>query len=155
MRVYIWMIRCAPGSYFDFNIHTRAIDLHFSAYQRSHVDWVKSFYNNQDLETYSLLRDLEFGKPLQLSDLCDRIHAFLELLRSTKIHIDIRPDYNLPHLELYWQFACQYLKFFKIVHILDYIAHKNGVIEESLPSWAPHWDILDAAVLAHKSIKDS
>jgi hypothetical protein len=143
MHTYSWLLTRGIRPFVAATIIVRTIDAHFEPYRQRYKSFVQTFYSKIDWPSQSLLRYLEYAKRLRLSDPRDRIYAFMEQLQDSVSRVTIHPDYDASHLEVYRQFAVQYIQNTMSVHILNHVAHETGTgtADFNMPSWVPRWDI--------------
>jgi hypothetical protein len=150
MRVYMWLTVRAWRTSMDNMIGRGSVRLHCSAYAREH----RTFANALSMYRYasqSLLLDLDLARYLRLSDARDRIYAFMELSNHNHDAISITPDYNLPTMDVYRQFAIEYTRCTASTQILDYVVHPAGALDLSVASWIPRWDVPQRSMVVDSS----
>jgi hypothetical protein len=147
MRTYIWLFRRGVRPYQTGKFDRRFIGSHFEPYKQRYKSFVQTFYPEITWPSQSLLPYLDYAKGLRLSDPRDRIYVFMEQSRDSEYPITIQPDYNASHLEVYRQFAVQYIQTTRSARILDYVAHEIGTgTADFMPSWVPRWDIQEYSI---------
>jgi hypothetical protein len=52
----------------------------------------------------------------------------------------VQPDYHVPFLQIYKQFAVNYIHSTKDTELLDYVRHDEETLCPEAPSWVPRWD---------------
>ena len=91
-----------------------------------------------------ILSALETARRLHLSNPLDRIYAFMALPFVRNSMPDMRPNYELSHMELYQDFAVKYLKETSDLNILSHVVPNNGTGVSAdgrlESSWVPQWD---------------
>ena len=65
----------------------------------------------------------------------------MELPGSSEKVLAIKPNYNLAPLEIYRQFAMQYVRETKSIDILDFFQNRPCSADFDGPSWIPRWDV--------------
>lgn len=141
MRAYIWLKRRAPIVFVSRRFLSCGIALHQDVYEQRHKDFAQAFWGESTWRTASILTILDLARDLQLSDPRDRIYAFTELSGDSLQELDICPNYKESHLEVYRQFAIQYIRSTTNVEILDYVGNDTSAMGSNTPSWIPRWDI--------------
>jgi hypothetical protein len=140
MRVYIWLSTRAAKTYQSLPFAEYRINSHVDVYLETHPEFAKAFYDELSWGTPSILRTLNCAKELDLKNPSDRIYAFMDMPQWSEHHVRIKPDYFKPHLEVYREFASQYVSVSKDVNLLDYVSHDSESVVQSF-SWVPRWDI--------------
>lgn len=113
--------------------------------------------NVMQASTASTLTMLFETRSFELSDPRDRIYAFmgLDTTDGFMLGLQLEPDYNRPHLDIYREFAVQYIKKTGDLSILSYVKHNEESLAKagrrtvsdrpatpkSMPSWIPRWDL--------------
>lgn len=96
------------------------------------------------MDELDILLALQNARQLYLSDLRDRIYAFMALPFVENPMPVLRPNYEQPYLEVYQDFALRYLDNTSDLNILCYVTYeeRNGdSIHSTLgSSWVPRWD---------------
>lgn len=88
------------------------------------------------------LQCLDEARTLTLSDPRDRVYAFLALPTKGITMVNIQPDYSLSHLEVYRDFAINYITSEQSLDIICYVQHDaTSLHDPRLPSWVPRWDL--------------
>jgi len=96
----------------------------------------------QDVPKFGILQVLDHARGLQLKLDSDRVYGFLAFAEDAKLFHDIRPDYSLPALAVYADFARRYLRKTRDLIILHFVQHTNVTIAEpNVPSWIPRWNL--------------
>ena len=89
----------------------------------------------------NLVEILESARWLGVTDPRDRIYAFLSLQDSGKPLLKLRPNYELPYIDIYRDFACEYLKTNQDLDILHFVHHDDRTLKCNFASWIPRWDV--------------
>jgi hypothetical protein len=98
--------------------------------------------NQQGLPNFEILQVLDHSRGLKLKLDSDRVYGFLAFTKDAKVFHDIRPDYSLPALAVYADFARRYLRKTRDLSILHFVQHTNVTIAETnVPSWIPRWNL--------------
>lgn len=113
---------------------------HVCAYEMQCPQLSRMFFEETSGPTTSLLDFMDFGRGLGLKDARDRVYAFLKLTTDSN-SLAIIPDYSAPPLEVYWNFAIQYLQSTNDLDHLRYVYHNEQSLISGVPSWVPRWDI--------------
>ncbi|TID27020.1 HET domain-containing protein [Venturia nashicola] len=117
-------------------------------------DWIyqKMAWSKPFLHGSNFLRFLEATKYLQATNPSDHIYAVLgspytrQPNKSVAGTLDRRngfvfePNYEKSHLEVYRDFAVQYLNQIHDMSLLMYIEHSANSFASALPSWVPQWN---------------
>lgn len=87
------------------------------------------------------------ARVLKITEPKDRIHAFMAMptLDNVMDAWRVRPDYTTKtsHLDVYRDFAVQFLEKTLNLDILSFVEHKDshvGCLSNVFPSWVPRWD---------------
>ncbi|KAM7213857.1 Heterokaryon incompatibility protein (HET) domain containing protein [Rhypophila decipiens] len=81
------------------------------------------------------------NRDLKLTDERDRIYAFLGLAEElTGTSLVMAPDYKSHFLDVYLQFACQYLVSTGDLSLLNSVTHDEQTFGAPIPSFIPRWD---------------
>lgn len=141
---------------------------HLDNFVRRHPEEAKLFDKRaRETESASTLTMLFETRTFELSDPRDRIYAFMALETNDGImaSLQLEPDYQRTHLEIYHDFAVKYIKKTGDLDILSFIKHSNESLEnagrsaqagrspgpENVPSWVPRWDLQAPFILPLKS----
>jgi len=90
---------------------------------------------SQFVAKFDILQVLDHARGLQLKLDSDRVYGFLAFAEDAKLFHDIRPDYSLPALAVYADFARRYLRKTRDLSILHFVQHTNVTIAEpNVPS---------------------
>ncbi|KAF1953696.1 HET-domain-containing protein [Byssothecium circinans] len=103
-----------------------------------------TFQSEGAVESLSLLEILDSARWLDVTDPRDRIYAFLSLLElnNTKMHLlSVQPNYTVPYIHVYRDFALEYLRKFEDLDILHFLHNDNSTLECELTSWIPRWNL--------------
>ena len=147
MRTYCWLIdRGATLLQSADLLLTRNIDLHRYAFMDRNKAFVGMFNAVSGTAQLSVLKTLSSANVLRLADPRDRVYAFMELSQNS-MEVNVYPDYTIPYLEVYRQFAVKYITATKDLTLLDYIVQDDDNIS-TFPSWIPQWDIEGGRVSA-------
>jgi hypothetical protein len=155
MHAYVWLVRRATRLYYAAKIQTNSNNLHLNTFENRHKSFAQAFPSETTWIPQSLLDDLDSAKELQLSDPRDRLYAFMELSQDSRHPITIRPDYDASHLEIYQQFAVQYIQSSTSTEILDYVTYEAGTTDFDVPSWVPHWDVRRYSIVSQISSSEA
>ncbi|KAK4212136.1 heterokaryon incompatibility protein-domain-containing protein [Rhypophila decipiens] len=81
------------------------------------------------------------NRDLKLTDKRDRIYAFLGLAEElTGTGLVMAPDYKSHFLDVYLQFACQYLVSTGDLSLLNSVTHDEQTFGAPIASFIPRWD---------------
>lgn len=155
VQVWLWLARRAHALYWDPECPEAAFVCHSKAFRQRRKALAKVFYPETNWQSDTLLESLNSAAYLQLSDPRDRIYAFMELSEDFGQAITIRPDYKSPPMEVYRQFATQYIEDTKDIRMLDYINHGSDSTYGGTSSWIPRWDVSARSIATHISFNDS
>jgi hypothetical protein len=141
MRVYIWLSTRASNVYYSYHFSDVPINCHTNVYLENHEEFGRAFYDESSWGSPSILRTLNSARELDVTDLRDRIYAFMDLPRCSEDRIILHPDYGSSHLKTYLRFAAKHIQHTRSTEILDYVSHKEQSLLDDVPSWVPRWDI--------------
>lgn len=95
---------------------------------------------NESLEAGTTLDILTGGRRFELSVESDRIYAFIGLPTSDGGMDGLQANYEKAKMDVYWDFAVQYLQRYGDLDILMCVEHDDdSTLAENL-SWVPRWD---------------
>lgn len=112
---------------------------HVHAYETRDPQFARMFYEKADWDPSSLLGYLNCGRGLGLTDARDRVYAFLDMAADSS-PVKVLPDYSASPLEIYWDFALEYLRSTGDLSLLNYTIHNEETLASGSPSWVPCWD---------------
>lgn len=96
------------------------------------------------MDELDILLVLQHARDLDLGDPRDRIYAFMALPFVKNPMPALRPNYEQPHLDVYQDFALEYLDDTSDLNILRYATYEevNGEFVHGTigSSWVPRWD---------------
>jgi hypothetical protein len=105
--------------------------------------------DRRDILVPELLAQLHSARWLKFSDPRDRIYAFLNLPSwSDSKMVSMYPNYNMSFLDVYLEFAKNYISETQDPTLMHYIEHDEESILDPIPSWVPRWDINYNAILS-------
>jgi hypothetical protein len=138
IRTFNWTSRRLPG--LDLNFPC-GMSLYCQLYRgRTPRESMTLF--SQDVPKLEILQVLDLARGLQLKLDSDRVYGFLAFAEDAKLFHDIRPDYSLPVLAVYADFARRYLRKTRDLSILHFVQHTPvTVAETNVPSWIPRWNL--------------
>lgn len=142
VRTYIWCIRRAlklPS--FE---RLWLSKLHLQGFHSRRNCEAITFQPEGAVESLSLLEVLDSARWLDVTDPRDRIYAFLSLLElnDNKMHLLlVQPNYTVPYLRVYRDFALEYLRKFEDLDILHFVHNDNSTLECEFASWIPRWNL--------------
>jgi hypothetical protein len=87
---------------------------------------------------------LDFARDRQSSDPRDHIYAFLShpILRPGMTGPIIKPAYNRSILEVYREFAINWLKYSGRAHLLSYVVYPDlSMMYNGFPTFVPQWNV--------------
>ncbi|PMD14418.1 HET-domain-containing protein [Hyaloscypha hepaticicola] len=138
IRTLTWMLRRLPE--LTLNL-PRRIRLYAQLYKDRTPRESITLYE-QGRPKFEILQVLDHARGLQLKLDSDRVYGFLAFAEDAKLFHDIRPNYSLPALAVYADFARRYLRKTLDLSILHFVQHTNVTIAETnVPSWIPRWNI--------------
>jgi hypothetical protein len=140
MRTYLWLYTRGVGLFYTIGFDKVLIGAHTGSYLEGHKNFAQVFFDEDSWGTPSILQTLSYAKDLDLKDQRDRIYAFLDLPHNDAHRITMRPDYFVPYLETYRQFAVEYVRATKRLELLEYVCHYETP-SSNTPSWVPRWDV--------------
>jgi hypothetical protein len=136
-----WMLYRAFTSLEE--VWTKLPFIHQRLYWSYHKHTTRAF--TLEDKTIEYLNVIYSARHLQFSDPRDRIFAFGEIAQDFDRRLILQPDYNIPVLQVYQNFAMDQIHHSKIPVILDYVSHTEESLQETAPSWFPRWDITTQA----------
>ncbi|KAJ4385637.1 hypothetical protein N0V93_010066 [Gnomoniopsis smithogilvyi] len=162
LRVHLWLNRRSFDTASDClsNLHARMHARRRPEEAKTLSPWpnLKDGMASRYMGT-TILEVLHHTRVLRLSDPKDRIYAVMEYPTSDGAMIDLQlqPRYgkDVSHLDVYREFATEYLMKKSNLHLLDYVLHDEDdemaavtytdpasgqVRGPSFPSWIPRWD---------------
>jgi hypothetical protein len=84
---------------------------------------------------------------LVLTDERDQVYAFIAL----QSEVAIEPNYEASYLQVYLDFARNYILSTHDLTLLDSIQHTEDTIASEYPTWVPRWNTLSHAICWHQS----
>jgi hypothetical protein len=87
------------------------------------------------------------ARALVLTDERDQVYAFIALQSD----VVIEPNYEASYLQVYLDFARNYLLSTHDLTLLDSIQHTEDTIASEYPTWVPRWNTLSHADCWHQS----
>lgn len=136
MKTYYWSLSRTPTYHIQQDMCVPA----YLACCAGKKHFMEKFNGNKSMQTVSLLEVLQWAKALHLYDPRDRIYAFMELSNEPGYTVAIQPNYEIHHLEVYWQFAIQHIQSTASAHILSHALYTTNTTVVEKPSWVPRWD---------------
>lgn len=101
-------------------------------------------YMDRNIRAMTTLSVLQSARSLQLADPRDRIYAFMALKTTDGVmaSLKLKPDYERPHYEVFYEFARRYVQASSDLEILTHVDHdEEGMTgHHAVPSWVPRWD---------------
>jgi len=83
---------------------------------------------------------MDVARPLKLTDQRDRIYAFMSLAAPGHMPSTLQPDYTKAYLDVYCDFATEYINSRKDLGILYLVDHDETTFSNDYPTWVPRWD---------------
>ncbi|KAI9736117.1 MAG: hypothetical protein M1818_006293 [Claussenomyces sp. TS43310] len=139
VRAYIWRIRRAL-KHPDIQ-HLWLSDLHLQGFHIRRNGEAITFRPEGAANPFTFLEILDCARWLGFTDPRDRIYASLSMPNSDKLLPALRPNYELPYIKVYRDFACEYLRISEDLDILHFVHNDNRTLECDFPSWIPRWDM--------------
>lgn len=139
VRAYVWRIWRAlelPNIQ-----HLWLSDLHLYGFHIRRNGEAITFRPKGAVNTFTFLEILDCARWLAFTDPRDRIYASLSLPSSDKLLPALRPNYELPYIQVYRDFACDYLRLSEDLDILHFVHNDDRTLECDFPSWIPRWDM--------------
>lgn len=87
----------------------------------------------------SLLRLLSVTRQFAATDPRDRVYSVLGIQKSGSAIVQLRPDYNKPYYEVYYQVARAIVERSGSLHLLSCVQHGTKVDAGTRYSWVPQW----------------
>ncbi|KAK2590523.1 hypothetical protein QQS21_011790 [Conoideocrella luteorostrata] len=143
MRVDAWANFRAPSCTQAYDVGT--CGLHTHNYFFRNQNEARFFWEDEDSPVVRALNTLESARDLELTDPRDRIYAFLGLMSThddaSDTALRLQPNYDQNFLDVYNDFAVEYIHKKRSVELLDYVQHNQETLDANLPSWIPRWDL--------------
>jgi hypothetical protein len=138
IRTLTWISRRLPEWDFEFS---HGIFLHLRLY-KDRTPRESMTLHPQGVSKFDILQVINQARGLQLKLDSDRVYGFLAFAEDAKLFHSIRPDYSLPALAVYADFARRYVRKTRDLSILHFVQHTNVTIAEmNVPSWIPRWNL--------------
>ncbi|KAM3506496.1 hypothetical protein MY11210_007537 [Beauveria gryllotalpidicola] len=143
MRFDVWATFLAPSCVQTYEFGIAGLFSHNYFCRNQHE---ASFFWQSEarLPVVRVLNTLESARVLGLTDPRDRIYAFLGLVSMDAEGSDsawkLQPNYEQDFLQVYKDFAVEYVVKKRSVELLDYVQHTEHTLDAGLPSWTPRWD---------------
>lgn len=120
-----------------------AWELHVAWFYSHHPEEGNTLFSKKYISLEPKLLDiLNQARSLHTTDSRDRIYAFLDLPHSGKKLPLAQPDYTIPYMSVYSQFARNYVEANEDLDILTYVQNNEEDLACSkFPSWVPRWDV--------------
>ncbi|KAI3395887.1 hypothetical protein diail_672 [Diaporthe ilicicola] len=149
-------------------VHSRAITIHFRVFGDRSISWLHlmAFDLRRKQETITIrapghdpsltmLQVLDCARVLSMTDARDRIYACLGLPNSTPRPPEMIPNYGKTYLEVYREFACEYLLSTDMdLDILLLTQHDERTLADTeFGSWIPRWHLYYSASLFRNNIR--
>lgn len=110
-------------------------------FQKSEAEAKTLYSGAKVVKGFKLLEALHDARWLEIGDPCDRIYAFMALPFVGNQMPVLRPDYEQSHLEVYRDFAVEYLEQNLDLDILCFVNHTEKTLQNpNIRSWVPQWD---------------
>ena len=140
MRSFLWLVKRGTRIYYDANFTSVSVFSHSQAFGQRDMAFIETLFEG-GWPAQSLLSRLSAAKTLKVSDARDRIYAHMELSDGNERVVTMNPDYHLATLDVYHQFAVDYIEQTKDIQILDHVCHVYYEEFIDIPSWVPRWDV--------------
>lgn len=139
MRAYIWRTRRALKLP---NLEQLWLsDLHVQGFYAQRHREAITFRPKGAADPFTILETLDCARWLRVTDPRDRIYAFMSLLSHRKLFPRLKPNYEVPSINVYQDFACGYLSTNGDLDILHFVHNDETTLECNFPSWIPRWDV--------------
>ncbi|UPK95894.1 hypothetical protein LCI18_006829 [Fusarium solani-melongenae] len=116
-------------------------DVHLDGFHTRRNREAVTFRPSGAVEPLTLVQILDCARWLGVSDPRDRIYAFLGLLNADELLPIFQPSYEVPCIQVYRDFACEYLRRSQDLDILHFVHNDESTLEGALASWVPRWDM--------------
>lgn len=137
VRAYAWV--AARASEVSARHALTLLAIHLKQYAIRYPSEAMSTRMEEPSRHFPLMMDDARG--LKLSDARDRIYAFLSLSEPGKVPKTLRPDYTKGHMEVFHDFAAEYIVAQKDLGLLNFVDHDESTLADGHPSWVPRWDV--------------
>jgi hypothetical protein len=142
MRTLHWLYKRGVKTLYAKGFDSRIPLAHLEVFEDRHESYAKKFTMEMTWVNQSLLGYLSLTRQLKLKDPRDRIYAFLELVVDEERQVYLRPNYLDSYLQVYQQFAIEYIRATQYIGLLSDVEHNEQSLESGIPSWVPRWDLL-------------
>ncbi|KAL6708991.1 hypothetical protein ACN47E_002118 [Coniothyrium glycines] len=150
MRVLLWtQKRSVIINYrYDFVMNVLAHLIPFANKYQSFANIIGTTTS----QLFDILSGISRAVFLEFTNPHDRVYAFLDLfpIQGRSDYILLQPNYQVPFLQVYQDFAICYIEQTMSTHILDYVTHDSKSMQDPAPSWVPRWDLHMAAIAAKR-----
>lgn len=137
VRAYAWMRARASEVYARHAMTLLAI--HLEQYAIRHPSEAMPITTQKPEQYFPNMMDHARG--LKLSDPRDRIYAFMSLAGPGQTPTTLKPDYTKDHLEVYYEFAAEYIATQQDLGLFLVVDHDETTLSDRYPSWVPRWDV--------------
>jgi hypothetical protein len=144
MRTLNWLYKRAIKTLYDKGFDSKIPLAHVELFEDRYPEYAKLFSDEITWVNSSLLGYLSLTRQLNLKDPRDRIYAFLELVHDEQRQVKFRhfrPNYKDHFLQVYQQFAVEYIQTTSYIGLLSNVEHNKESLGSSISSWVPRWDI--------------
>lgn len=141
MKTLNWLYKRGVKTLYAKGFDSRIPLAHLEIFEDRNADYAKLFTTEMTWVDSSLLGYLSLTRQLNLKDPRDRIYAFLELVDNKERQISLRPNYKDPYLQVYKQFAVEYIRSTGYLGLLSDVEHNGQSLNSGIPSWVPRWDL--------------
>jgi hypothetical protein len=138
VRCHTWLINRHPQLIILYNLFLNPV--HMQVYQRHNQGDFLTFVSRHNWVDHDLLSTLNDARQLDLGDERDRLYAFLELFPDTGA-FHLVPSYTKHFLDVYSDFARQYVQSEKDLTVFHYVEHtQSSFDDQQTASWVPRWN---------------
>lgn len=143
LRAYTWGISRAPAIDYSDLSERRISPLHFMTFGLGHKEEAMALWGTGYHPSLTMLQTLDSVRSLVVTNERDRVYACLGLPNATPNPPEVTPTYHGSHLDIYREFACQYLNSTDMdLDILLFSQHNGESLRDTqFGSWIPRWDL--------------
>jgi hypothetical protein len=138
-KAAFWVNNRAPSLMYRFEVYMSPLHLESMAKRNKRV--IQTMYVEEPVTALHLL---SLARDLRLTDKRDRVYGFTALAEQiSQQPLNLIPDYNRPFLEIYRDFAREYLISYKDLDLLNYVQQDDSelLLPSGPTSWVPCWDV--------------
>ncbi|ROW10126.1 hypothetical protein VMCG_02097 [Cytospora schulzeri] len=135
MQAFAWARTRAPVLLMTVNWPSA---LHTDAYCAKCPPESRALFN---FKPFTFLQILYYGRNLDFEDRRDHIYGFLGLPKAAMVRRYLKPNYELPYLQVCFEFASSYINATQDLDLFTCVNHDDDTLLADIPSWAPQWHV--------------